>query len=280
MTDSITLLQEELSNRIVSLYLDKYTQKEICEQLLVSTTGIKKNLARKGVERRSYSENNRRYYVNEHYFDIIDTQNKAYILGLLYADGNNHTPHNAITLSLQECDRDVLEFVKNELEYAGAIRVNELSKKNSKHKDQYVLCINNEYLSQRLFQLGVVDAKSLKLTFPAWLSADLIPHFIRGYFDGDGCIYYDKKENRYTTCTVGTRDFCKSLSDILYGFGCANSTYHPAICNENTVVLRTGGNRSTYSFLSWIYKDANFYMKRKHQKYIELADKYSLKAIA
>lgn len=270
---------DELYNRIIKLYLNKCTQKKICYDLLVSEMGIKKTLRRNKIKMRSYSECNRKYSLNEHYFDVVDTQNKAYILGLLYADGCNHIGHHSVTLSLQECDKDVVKFVKDELEYDGPIRLVELNKKNPKYKNQYTLCINSEYLSARLEELGVINAKSLKLTFPEWLQDDMLPHFIRGYFDGDGCVWYDNKRNKCTTQTVGTRDFCNKLSSILSSFNCKHSIKHPKICHDNTVIVQTGGNKSSLAFLSWIYQDAEFYMDRKYQKYLNFKEKYLSKIV-
>lgn len=206
---------EELYDRIVTLYLAGKTQKEICYDLLISCNGISSALKRKNISKRTFSECNRRYKRNQHYFDNIDTPNKAYILGLLYADGCNFTKHNSITLSLQESDKDILERIKQELGYTGELRFSPLSLKNSRHKNHYILNINDEILSRRLNELGVVDNKSLKITFPDFITKELISHFIRGYFDGDGCIYLDKKRNKCQTQTVGTKDFCEHLSIIL-----------------------------------------------------------------
>ena len=266
---------DELYQRIIYLYDKlKYTKKRICYDLLVSEHGIDKTLSRNGISKRSYSENNRRYYRNQHYFDNIDTPNKAYILGLLYSDGCNNTNHNSITLSLQEDDVDILKKVKEEIEYAGDIRLVPLHSKNNNYKDQYVLCINDEYMSKQLETLGVINAKSLILKFPDYLRDDLIRHFVRGYFDGDGCIYIYPNKSKCTTSVVGTVDFCNTLSSILSSFGYKNSIYHPNQCKPETVVLRTGGNKSSYQFLSWLYEDAEMKMKRKYQKYIDFCESY------
>jgi len=266
---------QELNNRVIQLYAEKkYTFDKICYTLLVSDTGIRKILNRNNVPRRSYSENNRRFNRNQHYFDVIDTPNKAYVLGMLYADGCNHTAHNAINIHLQEEDKEVLEKIKNELEYEGELRFNPLHEKNARHKNSYILCINDEYMSKKLEGLGVVNAKSLSLTFPTFLSEDLLSHFVRGYFDGDGCVYYYEKFQKCQTQTCGTRDFCEHLSQILHSLGIKNSIKHPKQCHENTVVLSTNGNKSTYQFLSWLYKDADLKMDRKYQRYLYFCEKY------
>lgn len=268
----------ELYDRIVKLYKSGKTQKYIGEQLLIGKPCILKTLKKRGEHIRTHSENNRRYDLNECYFDNVDTPSKAYILGLLYADGCNFTEHNAITLSLQECDRSVVEFVKNEIEYEGPIRVDELSKRNPKYKDQCILCINNEHMSCRLENLGVVKAKSLVLQFPKFLTDELIPHFVRGYFDGDGCVSYDDKYQKCYTKTVGTKEFCDKLSEILNGLNCKHHIIHPKQSKDNnTFILQTCGNKSSLTLLSWIYDNNEFHMERKYQKYLYAKEKYLTK---
>lgn len=248
---------QELYSRIIELYQRNYTQDKICESLLITRTGLINTLNRNGIPRRTSSECNRRYSRNQNYFDQIDTPNKAYILGMLYADGNNHLKHNSITLTLQESDKELLLAVKEELKYNGPLRFIPLHDKNPNYQNQYCLCINDEYMSQKLAELGVVNAKSLVLEFPSFLDPNLLSHFIRGYFDGDGNIYYDKKRNKCQTQTVGTVNFCNALSNILFGFECKNNIKHPRQCKENTVIIQTSGNKSSYQFLSWMYDNAD-----------------------
>ena len=69
-------------------------------------------------------------------------------------------------------------------------------------------------------------------------------------------------------------DFCQHLSDLLYAFTCKNNIYHPKQCNKNTVVLQTGGNKSTKQFLDWIYQDADLKLDRKYQHYLKFCDMY------
>ena len=76
------------------------------------------------------------------------------------------------------------------------------------------------------------------------------------------------------TQTCGTRDFCEHLSQILHSLGIKNSIKHPKQCHENTVVSSTNGNKSTYQFLSWLYKDADLKMDRKYQRYLYFCEKY------
>jgi hypothetical protein len=145
---------EELYSRIIDLYINKnFTQSKICCDLLISSGCIGKTLDKNNLPKRTYSDANKRFGRNSHYFDEIDTPNKAYILGMLYADGCNNRTHNAIHLQLQEEDKNILKRIKNELEYEGKLRFNPLHEKNQKHKNSYILCINDEHMSKRLESL-------------------------------------------------------------------------------------------------------------------------------
>ena len=269
---------EELYKRIELLYSNGFTCKKVSEALLISENSVTKILKKRNIHVRTWSEANRIYSLNEHYFDVIDTPNKAYLIGLLYADGCNHINHHSITLSLQEEDRDVVEFMKKELEYEGPIRINKLHDKNERYKNQCILCINSVCMSERLEQLGVVNAKSLVLTFPEWLNEQLYPYFIAGYFDGDGCLSYDKKRQKCCTKTAGTMEFCNKLSEILSGINCKHHIVHPKQCRDsNTYVLQTGGNKSSLLLLDYIYDNNGFHMNRKHQKYLYFKEKYLTK---
>jgi intein-encoded DNA endonuclease-like protein len=124
----------------------------------------------------------------------------------------------------------------------------------------------------------MTSAKSLTLTFPTFLQSNLISHFVRGFFDGDGCVYYYERLQKCQTQTCGTRDFCETLSKILYSLGIKNSIKYPKQCHDNTVVLSTNGNKSTYQFLSWLYKDADLKMDRKYQKYLYFCGRYNKQA--
>jgi len=75
--------------------------------------------------------------------------------------------------------------------------------------------VKNKYLHMALNNLGCINNKSLVLTFPnenIFVNSDLIRHFIRGYFDGDGCLSFAR--NKYFTPRItilGTKDFLISL---------------------------------------------------------------------
>ena len=165
--------------------------------------------------------------------------------------------------------------MRKELEYENPLKYDLRNEKNPNHKNVYRLVINDEHLSHTLESLGVVDKKSLILTFPEFLRPDLIRHFVRGYFDGDGCVSYDYKYNKIRTNLVGTLEFVSAISNIMNAMFIKNYIHHPKqSCNSNTYVLATSANVSSYKFLSWIYQDCDMKMDRKYQRYLDFSKKY------
>lgn len=269
---------KEVYDRAIALYKSGLTLEKIAYALVVSENGLSKALKKKEIEMRTYSESNRRYKRNSEYFDNINTPNKAYILGLIYADGNNYIRGNkhCFTLSLQERDHDLLERVRQELEYEGELRFVPLHEQNNRYMNQYTLVITDEYMCEQLKKIGVVQRKSLILKFPTFLRPDLIRHFVRGYFDGDGCLSYDTSRNKEHTGVCGTFEFISSLSNILKSMFVNNHIYHPKQSGDsNTFVLETIGNLSSYKFLSWMYQDCDMKMDRKYQRYLDFCERYT-----
>jgi predicted GNAT superfamily acetyltransferase len=94
--------------------------------------------------------------------------------------------------------------------------------------------------------------------------------FILGYFDGDGGIVRDNCGNSWKITICGTADMCNHLKTIFLQFGCK-----PKILKiRNHYDLRICGLQNTRLFLDWLYKDAVFYMKRKHDIYLKILDFY------
>lgn len=262
-------IPESNYDKIVDMYLNGYSSVQIGKLYGMSHKPVLSILEKMGVSRNWNSL--RKYELDEHYFDEIDTPNKAYILGLLYADGYNNTSLNVIRLKLQKEDKQILEYISKELGYTAPLTFDERSKENEKWKDIYSLTIRSAHMSETLDKIGMHQAKSLILTFPEWLDSTLYSHFLRGYIDGDGSIYcYDKKMN-WNVSIVGTCDFCNSVKSIIEN----TLDIHAHVKldgrhNDITCDIRLGGNKQVFKFLNWIYKDADLKMERKYKKYQQL----------
>lgn len=137
------------------------------------------------------------YNINHDFFNEIDTEEKAYILGLLYADGsvsnNKNATDNTITLRLQISDIEILERINKILETDRPIYI---YKNNGYKGNNYaMLTIKSKQIRDNLIQKGCGVNKTYTLKYPnkEVISDKLQSHFIRGFLDGDGSISFDGK---------------------------------------------------------------------------------------
>ena len=216
----------------------------------------------------------RKYVVNETYFDEIDTPNKAYILGFLYADGHNCLDKRTISIALQEEDRDILERIREEIDSEKPLEFLDYSNKHDggyTYKNQYRLVIFSKHMCETLEAIGMMQNKSLKLQFPN-IKPELYSHFIRGYFDGDGCIHQRIVSDKFRPVSlsiVSTESFCKSLVKISRDHLGIKSNYYDAGCHNGiTKSFSIGSQDSIRKFLDWMYQDADLFLKRKHDRYM------------
>lgn len=255
---------EEYEN-IINLYNSGLSQAKVGEIYNVGHYIIGKILRKCGVAVRDDSHKSRKYTINENYFDEIDTQNKAYLLGLLYSDGCNYPPQHRVKLELQERDKDILNKINNEIQSNKPLSFVNLNSKNVNWQNTYRLDITNKHISDRLVELGVVQNKSLVLEFPTWLDETMYAHFLRGYLDGDGHIEWNN--TRFITL-VGTSQFCKHVKNFCEDkLGIKCSIYNTAKKDSNTKLLHICGRTKMKQFLDFIYKDAELYIERKYNIY-------------
>lgn len=242
-----------------------YTFKDLSDTFAISPTAIKGLLNRRGYIAKPQSELQRRYALNEGFFDYIG-EVQAYFLGILYADGYNNTDRNTINLSLKESDIDILIRLNTEIGSNRPLQFINVKKYNDNSSNQYRLVISSKKVSDRVAELGCTKNKTFTITFPDYLTQETIRHFVRGYMDGDGCIM------EMSVNFVGTLEFCEELATILRGIGIPNPyirTRHKER-NHNIRMIEVSGRRQCKILLDWVYKDSTIYMLRKFEKYQEL----------
>ena len=200
---------------------------------------------------------NFKYSYNYDFFNKIDTQEKAYILGILYADGNNFSKYKKrISIGLHKNDKELLEKISQILNSNRPLQYSQNS---------YILHISGKNISEQLTNLGCVPQKSLILKFPTeeQVPRELHSHFIRGYFDGDGCISYGKCYR--VVAILGTEDFIQGVKYCLEENGIPSKISKV----KNIFILRIYSKDNIKSFHDYIYKNANIFMERKNNKFIE-----------
>lgn len=251
-----------------------YRLADLCKKYLVTRPTVDKYLREAGITRESELTNCPKMHpFNEKYFEKIDSEEKAYFLGLLYSNGNLSTSQYLATISLQSRDVDILKGFSRAIESTRPISV--YAKKNPKHQPLARLVMRSKQNWDNLFALGCVPAKSLILRFPAeeQVPRNLIRHFVRGYFCGNGSLSLavDKKGVYVlNSSVVSTESFCRSLKNII----AEELNIHAGIRNNGvTTVLAINGACVARTFLNWIYAGTDLCIKRKFDKFKDAENK-------
>lgn len=130
----------------------------------------------------------RMYLVNAHALDVIDTEAKAYLLGFIAADG--YVSGDGLGFTLHQKDADILCQVKDVLGSTHPLR--------PIARDRLALDISSRPLAARLAELGLSGAKTTSVLPPVGISSELLPHWLRGYWDGDGWLTTRKRATGIT----------------------------------------------------------------------------------
>jgi hypothetical protein len=164
----------------------------------------------------------RKYKVNEDYFDVL-TEESSYWLGFLYADGYvrmKDGKSGELKLKLKNTDVDHIKKLLKHMESDHPIKC---GLDNKSYFCQ--TSINSSKVVKRLFELGCVNNKTFKITLPD-LPSNLITHFIRGYFDGDGSISKRKDSAGYNGTIVGNYNFISGVYEFLKIQGLTNIGFY------------------------------------------------------
>lgn len=250
----LTLEQKEELFKMYSTY--EYTYKELAEHFNKSVSSIACLLNRKGLKGKRQNNHYRKYSINQNYFNCIDTEDKAYFLGLLCADGCNHTNNTKVSLWLKESDKNILEKFKSFLQPDKPLT---FSKKKI-GSNQWGIQISNKRISDKLSELGCVPRKTFILKFPTkdQVSGKFLKDYLRGFFDGDG--WLGKKDISITA----SNSFCNDLQKFLN-----TKDIKTRARSKGKVTELCFSRDSSKKFINWIYKDSKIYLERKYQKYLK-----------
>lgn len=236
---------QETIQKIIELHNSGKGVTEIGKLLNLDRAAVSRNLKKLGFD-------TSRNTLIKDIFHTIDTEEKAYWLGFLYADGYI-SKYNQVEVSLALKDEDHL------------IKLKKFINTNTKIiKDDYRcrLLFCSKELVKDLANLGCVNNKSLILTFPTeeQVPQELLRHFLRGYVDGDGCL----------CCTEKTQQFSITSTEEFFDGMLTRTGWDKNKCN-----YYLSGKAITWrchkdvmpQYLKYLYDDCNIYLNRKYEKY-------------
>lgn len=251
------------------------TRREISEYLNRSPNAIQVKAARMGFKKYPY-------YCDYHYFDVIDTEEKAYWLGFMTADGwiSKNDVGNAGVIGIELQYNDINHLRKFNKSINGNYKITDrwracpISTNPDKLNHICVIRVFSIIMYDSLEKLGFSNNKSYDFTIPT-IRNDLIRHYLRGYFDGDGCFCLSNKSFGVGFITAsmllkdGIIDICKNAGIDIHDYSYVNEygkiMYTPQVTK----------NSEKIKLLDYIYKDATIYLDRKYKKYLKAKVKYS-----
>lgn len=202
---------------------------------------------------------------NNDFFETIDTADKAYYLGFMMSDGYiNKTIYNKeVGLALKSEDKYILDKLNSYISP---------KKKVQKYRNSYKWHVISPKMYEDLKKYGIVENKSCHDILYPNIPQKFDKDFIRGYFDGDGCISI--KSTGYIVVSIGSnsRIFLESLAAKLQEYGINTRpifTSHKSRINPYHTLYIAGGIHKT-KFKNFIYNNAETYLTRKYKKAMEI----------
>lgn len=211
----------------------------------------------------------KKHAVNIDFFKSY-SPNIAYVLGLIAADGNICHSGKAHALHLASDDKDVIEKVKRLIEYGGPI----YEKHRGNGKVSYSLRICDQTIFKDLQNLGITERKSLTLR-PQKVPTEYLSHYLRGFFDGDGSVWLNKRGGKKRLCLVWwtgslvmaefllkcVRGVCPDFKGgVVQGLTPNRNNYYYSV---------TLSHRDAKLMFQFLYSQATIYMERKYRKFLE-----------
>lgn len=266
-------ITEELKEKVIEYYLDKpITIETVCTKFDLSYPTVIKILkdVPKYPKAILYSPE-----LDEHYFDIIDNEHKAYFLGLIIADGNVFKDKSgsgrqaSISITLDLEDSYILNIFKNDVKTTTTI--------GEDGRGCGQIAVRSNIMAQSLENYGITERKSFFTYLPDGIEEKYYRHLIRGIFDGDGSFQFItnriKEIHSFSFC--GTHRLMNDIAHKLNEASVLN--YEPSVYdykNRTLSEIKIQSINCIKSFGDWIYTDATVFLKRKKEKYDLFVEKH------
>lgn len=243
--------------------VDYFQQNKISITKCAKMFNIHRETLTKYLKEYNIHEDRRYYFCNENYFETIDNEHKAYWLGFITADGCLKSKNNQLSIGLSIKDIKHLEKFKFYINSEHPIRIETTTVKNK----IYEVCgirIGNKKIYNDLRNLKVNPNKSLN-EIPAEVPNELIRHYIRGIFDGDGWLSWGLNWSEIGFgMGYNILNYIKNNVELLAGI-----KEYQIKPYKNIYRYRITSNIEIKKLLDYLYKDSTVYLDRKYEKYLE-----------
>jgi len=274
---------------MVDLYQSGNSSKTIAILFDSSPALVCKLLKNFGVKLRPSRENKRKFPINFDYMKNITTEEQAYFLGFMYADGNVHKGKISFKITVKDIDQEILDkiaklFYKDDY----SIYVDSVILKDGTLAYYKTLDVSCKEMCADLIRHGCTPNKTFTVKYPEWMPDYLVRHFIRGCFDGDGCIkQYNGKQYIKSFKNINDYNDGRVIADYtgcVYLLNGMIQVIKDKCDIKNINLINRVGKPKDFEiksfricksiyverFFDFIYKDATIYLDRKYNKYLQI----------
>lgn len=216
---------------------------------------------------------NRKYELNENYFEKIDSSEKAYWLGFIAADGcvyQTGSGSSVLSFNLNVKDKRHLEKFLQAVESTANIKIIK-GTGFGEGTEIASLQINSNKIVKDLNNLGIVQKKSLILERPN-IDEEFYSDWIRGYFDGDGSITIELPNGNSQINFLGTKEVLTFIQEVLRPEKINKLQLNDL--NKNSFSLTYGGKQLILQLLNKFYKNPIIYLDRKYEKVLKVYSRF------
>lgn len=259
-------IEKNIQDQIINNYVNKgYGLIKSGKEFNIGQSTVKRILQENNIKIRNLQEANALHKekskmpLNDLYFQI-QSHNMAYILGILASDGTVKLDRNEVKLTLERTDRELLEKIHKELNMSRPIHDYE-DRKGHKNSS---LVISSSQIKADLASYGIIPQKTFKLIFPKNLDKKYWIDYIRGFFDGDGCISQRKDGHVTFSLYCACQDFLQTIVDFLYE---QYNIPKKVIYKHGNIYKVEYAKKATEQIYHILYTKNSIYMQRKKDKF-------------
>lgn len=249
-----TKINNKIEQEVLKLYNEGFGTLELANKFNLHRVTIQKILKRNNVDMRKRTP----AHYDIHFFDNYN-ENSCYWAGFIAADGYVRSDRNAVTIHLASTDYEHLLKLSQLTKYEGNVKVN--------NNECYITFAGKWFKESLANKFDIYPTKTFDVKISEKIPQDMIKHFIRGYFDGDGCVTHSNQYIRITF-TSGSKTLLNQVINYFYNCGIRvrNKDNTPPIYNYTIGY----GCKNAIKVLNILYNDSDELnrLDRKYQLYV------------
>jgi intein-encoded DNA endonuclease-like protein len=170
----------------------------------------------------------------------------AYVLGYFASDGTMYkNKQGSCYLAFTSTDEELIVQVKRIMNVTNKIEI--YNSPHNNYKTRYNLQIGGKFIFNRLLELGFVPNKSLVLKYPYVMPDKLVRDFVRGYFDGDGCVYIGRAKRKGRNGYINHLQWNLTCGNKLFLETMQSKLSELAFVGKGSLYFHSGAYRLAYS---------------------------------